>query len=239
MCSDSIEVSTSLSHSENSVHEDTLIKNPFITTPPTKREKHTLGTRYIRNRKCIQEAVLIGILSKHCSIVYERPKKRSSLTHQLFKIKTLIFDNEVFDVEAFLERQTKGVYENAIESGLSKKNVIRRVENEKTVTLLDFLVDICLDLGYFFETTRMRNSLSRTKVDFVEAVYYKGKLIIDDELVKKAGSLISTHLFSLTTASEKECTIQKGDENIKSFFYSRPVFKPSPIFNTNNISITI
>ncbi|EDR27436.1 hypothetical protein EDI_092270 [Entamoeba dispar SAW760] len=239
MCADSFEVSNSFSHSENSIHEDTPTKSPVIATSPTRREKHTLDTRHIKNRKCIQEAVLIGILSRHCSIVYERPKKRSSLTHQLFKIKALIFDNEYFNVEEFLERQTRGVYENAIETGLNKKNATRRLENEKVVILLDFLVDICLNLGYFFETTRMRNPLARTKVDFVEAVYYKGKLVIDDELVKKAGSLISTHLFSLTTASEKECTVQKGDENIKSFFYRRPVFKPSPIFNANNMSITI
>ncbi|KAL7722784.1 TATA-binding protein-associated phosphoprotein [Entamoeba marina] len=209
-------------HQKNLTPTDSSQKKRFCTS--VERQRHTLGARNVKNKKCVQQTLLIMILNKHCDITYERPKKVSNLTRQFFHIKTLNLNNELFDVEDFLNKRTVAVYENALSEGLSKKNATRRLENEKSLVLLDFLMDVALEFGYFFTTSKLKKKSSRAKVDFIEEVYYNHSLIVNLNEFQNQCLCVNEYLHSLTTKSTRKCTLVQNDSKIASLIKTNSLF---------------
>ncbi|EMH72573.1 hypothetical protein EHI8A_037990 [Entamoeba histolytica HM-1:IMSS-B] len=182
-----------------------------------KKRKHTLDSRYIKNKKAIQLSYLIGLVNQFCTITYERPRKKASTTRQLFHIKILNFNNEKFEIEEYLNKECHKYYDKVIASGLSKKNATKRFEDEKTVILFDMLIDILFEYGFIIFTSKMRNKGNKSKIDFIKEVYYHSTLIADEKEISLQGTLINDYLFSKTNIAHREFTLQKRDKTVIQF----------------------
>ncbi|EDR27695.1 hypothetical protein EDI_163070 [Entamoeba dispar SAW760] len=182
-----------------------------------KKRKHTLDSRYIKNKKAIQLSYLIGLVNQFCTITYERPRKKASTTRQLFHVKILNFNNENFEIGEYLNKQCLKYYDEVIASGLSKKNATRRFEDEKIVILFDLLIDILFEYGFIIFTSKMRNKVNKSKIDFIEEVYYRSTLIANEKEISIQGTLINDYLFSKTNITHREFTLQQKDKVVIQF----------------------
>ncbi|KAL7712684.1 TATA-binding protein-associated phosphoprotein [Entamoeba marina] len=175
-----------------------------------RRKKHTFLSRVNKNKKSFQLSILVALLNKYCCFVIERPKKRSQITHHLFKIKEIIFDNETLDVEDFLQKRCLHLLKKEIDNGGSMECALRRIEKEKMNALFELLMDIANEYGYFFETVKMRKKSVRSNVDFIEKIYYNNKLIFNSDIICEKGAIVSDYLLSLICGGNDSYTVQKS-----------------------------
>ncbi|ELP86180.1 hypothetical protein EIN_328870 [Entamoeba invadens IP1] len=182
----------------------------------SKREKHTLDSRVNKNKRSVQLSFLIGLVNQVCGVTYERPRKRSSQTHQFFKVKTLNFKDEVVNVENFLEAQCKWCSTQPHQ--LSKKNLKHKMDEEKMVVLFEFLVDVATEFGFLFFTSKMKNKFNRNKIDFIEEIYFGNKLAFGYKQIEVIGERINAQLFSMTSVQCKEHTLLIKDIALNTHF---------------------
>ncbi|BFU25071.1 hypothetical protein EHI8A_237320 [Entamoeba histolytica HM-1:IMSS-B] len=182
----------------------------------SKKEKHTLDSRKNKNKRSVQLCFLIGILSRFCSLTFQRPRKKSSQTQQIFRVKTLHFSQENFDVEPFLIERCQWYLSQTNIKKSTEKNIKHRLEEEKMVVLFELLVDIATDFGFMFITSKMKNKFNRNKIDFIEEVYYKTVLLFNKKNIATIGEQVSIFLSQLTSVKKKECILKQNNSVIRS-----------------------
>ncbi|KAL7712861.1 TATA-binding protein-associated phosphoprotein [Entamoeba marina] len=186
----------------------------------TLREKHAKESRQKRDEKAIQQGVLLFLLNNHCHVSFKRPKKLARLTHQVFSVKTLQFDDEIVEVGKFVRQRCQVDYKRDIENGLTEKKAFRRYLSKKQFEMTNLLTDLCIELGYFFDFKKITKGRKGNKVDVIENVYINGKLLFNNNDILKIGTLSSEYLYDISKNVSKLCILDKAsiDSVPETFF---------------------
>ncbi|KAL7718815.1 TATA-binding protein-associated phosphoprotein [Entamoeba marina] len=124
--------------------------NPLSDCVQSKRDT--------KNFESIQQAILIGLLSKFGSFTLLRPLKRSKVTFQTIKVESVSFSNDTININELVEQHCKQRYEMELSNGISIEKVKRRFDKNRFVFLSNLLLDLSLEFGYFFDTKMSRNT---------------------------------------------------------------------------------
>ncbi|KAL7721509.1 TATA-binding protein-associated phosphoprotein [Entamoeba marina] len=173
------------------------------------REKHARESRQKRDEKALMQGVLLYLLNQHCSISFKRPKKMARLTHQVFSVKTLQFDNECLEISSFVRQRCQGEFKKDTDNGLDEKKAYRRYLGKKQVEMTNLLVDLCIEIGYFFDFKKTCKGRRGNTLDVIQNIYYEGKFMFGSNEFNKIGAYCSEHLNDVSKNVTKVCSIPK------------------------------
>ena len=79
-----------------------------------------------RDMKSIQQSLCIGLLSKHCKIIFKEPPRKAVYTLQYLAIQSIHFgQKDMIDVEEFVKRRSLERYNFDLKSGVPEKTARR------------------------------------------------------------------------------------------------------------------
>ncbi|KAL7713709.1 TATA-binding protein-associated phosphoprotein [Entamoeba marina] len=180
-------------------------------TPLEKRIPVIKASRETRNFQTLQQSLCIALLSQYATITIKQPAKKSTVTQQYMRIKSIDFGNgDVINLNEFLKKRCTEQKEDDIHSGVSIKTATRRYQNNKKIELLHLLVDL-LDLkGYVFESRYTEGKPGTNKQESIKKVIKRNRVIVNsNELIEKSEA-INTLLAKKLELAKKELVIPKS-----------------------------
>ncbi|KAL7721564.1 TATA-binding protein-associated phosphoprotein [Entamoeba marina] len=135
------------------------------------------------------QAVLIGLLSKYCTINVGRPHRKSVLTQQFIKIKTLEFGkDDLIDVPTYIQKRSvdKAKFEFG-KGNTTQKTAKRRIQPTRRLELMRLLQDILF--LYDFHVFADEEDIDGYGGDVF--IYYKNQLLFNTTEIIKKGTMIN------------------------------------------------
>ena len=81
-----------------------MTKEKVCITPLSKREPALKASREVRNTQTVQQAILIALLTTVCDVTVKQPARKSVVTQQFMRMKSLDFGNdEIIPINEYLK----------------------------------------------------------------------------------------------------------------------------------------
>lgn len=188
-------------------------------TPLQKRIPSLKASREIRNSQTLQQSLCICLLSQFCDITIKQPARKSVVTQQYMRLKTLDFGNgEEISVGDYLKTRCLDMKNDDL-THVSEKTATRRYQNNKRIELLHLLIDLLMIRGdYEFETKTVYGKMKTNKLETILAVYRDGKCVVKEDELNKKAETINSYLVAKMAQTTKEFVIPKGDAIINILF---------------------
>jgi len=184
-------------------------------SPSPREEKHisdcVQSKRDMKNFESIQQAFLIGLLSRFGSFILERPIKKSKVTFQILKVQSFTISTETINVAEVVEMFCRQRAEGELKAGIAKEKVKRRFDKNRFIFLSNYLLDISSEFGYFFETKMSRNTGGSLQLEKIRNVFFNSKLLCDQHEMMIKGIALNKYIFSLTDNLEKVGLLEQND----------------------------
>ncbi|ELP83945.1 hypothetical protein EIN_245450 [Entamoeba invadens IP1] len=205
----------------------THISNPSKTSKESSRKvkvekkridetRYTLKKREVRNLESYQQALLLALVNKFCGFTLEHPGKRSKVTASMPRLYSLQFPTETIEIKQLAQKYCEEVSNKEEKNGISKSTSLRRFEKNKRVYVENLLFDICLELGFWFDSKPSRKSQKSLQIERICSIYYKGILLFSQEKVLKIGKEINTYIMS-KLVNEKKSNFKICDNELIKF----------------------
>ena len=162
----------------------------------TKNMSVLISTRKNRDMKSIQQAVCIGLLSKHCKLVFKQPSRKATFTQQYLSIQSIQFSEfDVIDLEEFVKRRSTEKYQYDLLHHVPEKTAKRRYEVGKKAEQIHFLQDILLEFGYSFHTYQPNGKNQNRKLTQIISVFNPdGSLLLNDNQIVEFGEMVNQQI---------------------------------------------
>ncbi|ELP94108.1 hypothetical protein EIN_184750 [Entamoeba invadens IP1] len=170
--------------------------------------------RDMKNFESIQQCLLLGLLSRFGTFVLERPVKKSKVTFQFVKVQNFTVKGETIEIAELVESVCK--QRSTIEtcSGVPADRVKRRYDKNRFIFLSNFLLDLALEFGYFFDSKLARNTGGSIQLEKIRNVFFEGKCIFGQEEMMKRGIALNKYFISLTQNPDKVGKINLDDPTV-------------------------
>ncbi|KAL7719541.1 TATA-binding protein-associated phosphoprotein [Entamoeba marina] len=184
-------------------------------TPLEKRIPVLKASRETRNFQTLQQSLCIALLSEFATITIKQPAKKSTVTQQYMRLKSIDFGNgDCILLNEFLKKRCTEQKVDDINSGVSVKTATRRYQNNKKIELLHLLIDL-LDLkGYVFESRYTEGKPGTNKQESIKKVLRRGRVIVDDDEMIEKSEAINSLLAQKLSETKKELVIKKGKSDL-------------------------
>ena len=149
-----------------------------------------------RDMKSIQQALCIGLLSKHCKIVFKQPSRKAIFTLQYLSVQNIQFSQtDIVDVEDFVKRRSSEKYQYDLLHNVPEKTAKRRYEVGKKAEQIHFLQDILKEFGYRFQIHQPKGKNQNRKLSQITAVFGPdGTLLMNEKQIVEFGDLINQQI---------------------------------------------
>ncbi|KAL7714807.1 TATA-binding protein-associated phosphoprotein [Entamoeba marina] len=194
---------------------ETVEKNEKVRITPLDKLIPVLkASRETRNFQTLQQSLCIALLSEFATITIKQPAKKSTVTQQYMRIKSIDFGHgDCIVLNEFLKKRCTEHKLDDINSGVSIKTATRRYQNNKKIELLHLLIDL-LDLkGYVFESRYTEGKPGTNKQETIKKVIRRGRVIVSDDFIEKSEA-INLLLSQKLTETKKELVINKGRSDL-------------------------
>ena len=180
-------------------------------------ERYSQNEKTMKNFECYEQAFLIAILNPYCSFKIQKPFKQSIIIESKPEIISIELENEIIDIRKFAEEQCKLYAGQSDTCTISDKTKMRRFAKNRSTFIINFLFDICLSYGFFFNSVLSKKSQKCFQIERINEVFYNNSLLYTRDDIVSIGEKLNTHF--LTLSKEKKIVdIEKNDPFIQSFF---------------------
>ncbi|ELP94649.1 hypothetical protein EIN_498590 [Entamoeba invadens IP1] len=195
------------------LHSEERYKDKVCVTPLEKRIPILQASRTLRNFQTLQQCLCICLLSEMADITIKQPAKKSVVTQQYMRIKSIDFgDGEVLVLTEFLKRRCVEQKNDDIARGVPCKTATRRLQNNKKIELLHLLIDLLVvRCGYEFESKYTEGKIGTNKQESIKKVIRDDKVIIEGEKLLDAAEQINQIITRRLQVTHKELVIKRGD----------------------------
>ncbi|EDR29294.1 hypothetical protein EDI_213690 [Entamoeba dispar SAW760] len=183
-----------------------------------KSDSERLCEKYfeIRNYLMCQQGVLLLLLNQHFDITITRPTKKSLVTGQVIKVKTLRDKFAEVDVVDFVEERCKEKMRVDMANGINEISACRRYTNNKIAENHHLLLDMLRMYGITFNTTFSSGKHNSTKLETISEIFINSKVLFTKNQIKAIGKEINNYFFNLVD-KEKEVVLEKNNQFLQSF----------------------
>ena len=196
-----------------------------VSTPINKKVKDVLkysqNEKETRNYECYQQAILIALVNQICGITLQKPFKQATSVVSKPEIISLEFEDYSIKLRVLGAQQYSYLSEHMDHKEVKQKTEQRRVLKNRSHFAINFLFDMCLENGYFFNSKLSKKSSKCTQVERIIDIYFNGTLVFDKQAIIQRGSLINNYLLNLTK-DRADYTIKKGDCTLLNYLF-KPV----------------
>ncbi|KAL7714510.1 TATA-binding protein-associated phosphoprotein [Entamoeba marina] len=127
--------------------------------------------------ECYQESFLLGLLNTFCSFSLQHLNKKSIKTPRTPRIHLLYISGETIDVTTITDTQCKLIFNKEISEGVPHKIALRRYNKNKKIFYQNFIYDICLEQGYYFNSKLSKQSNKSLQLERIDKTFLNGKFI--------------------------------------------------------------
>ncbi|ELP89280.1 hypothetical protein EIN_487920 [Entamoeba invadens IP1] len=166
-----------------------------------------------KNFETYQQMFLLGLLNTRCSFTLKKQRKQTTISETTPLLKTLNFGNETIDFIQLTDVLSRPQLEQEYRKGINKQTAFRRYEKNKRVITINTLYDICLELGFFFDSKLARKSKKTKRIDRILCVFFNGTFIFTQEELIQMGDKINIYIVE-KMKNGTEITIDKNDTTI-------------------------
>ncbi|KAL7711756.1 hypothetical protein QTN25_010585 [Entamoeba marina] len=189
--------------------EKAFNKNIKEKTSPTNF-KYVQNKRELRDSENYQQAFLLGVLNEFCSFNIKLPRKKTTVTSSFHVLVNLTFNNEKLDILKIIETHCKPKYEFDIKGGMNSAAAFRRYDKNKRVFTQNLLIDICVEVGYFFNSILARKSKKNLRREVIENIFFGDIFLYNLNEIQTRGKCLNDY-FSSFIQKKKIYTISRND----------------------------
>ncbi|KAL7723017.1 Uncharacterized protein QTN25_000596 [Entamoeba marina] len=159
---------------------------------PIKKEDSKANKRYkhFRDYQAWQQAVYICLLNS------------LQINNSILSIKQLKFENDIIDVENFLQLRSCDKLKRDRISGVPNKTASRRYDNNKFSECLHLLMDILIENGYFVNARKSNGRNNTDTIYSAREIFYESKLIATYQDIIAYGKNINDYLLKYIKSNE-------------------------------------
>ncbi|EMD45437.1 Hypothetical protein EHI5A_204400 [Entamoeba histolytica KU27] len=180
------------------------------------RARRIASEHAFKNGFCFEQGVLLYLLNQYYDLVIKRQPKRSTLTLSCPHVESIQFEDEILDIDHFAEEQCKALSFQS-DSQLKRKTLQRRMTKNKIYFIQNLLIDLLREKGLFFESKLAKITSKTIRLERINRVFYKNKLMLDCKQIHQLGNKINNYLLSLVE-TKKSFFIKQGDETLHQFW---------------------
>ncbi|KAL7718754.1 TATA-binding protein-associated phosphoprotein [Entamoeba marina] len=167
-----------------------------------------------------QQLVVLSLLNKHCSFTLTKPTKQSKVHITIPRLTHLkILDEEPLELNTFTLQQCKEILSKDLQCGINENTAQKRFEKNKKTFLTNFLMDVALELGFFFDSQLTRRSGRTLQIERINHVYKDGSCLLNKSDILNCGKQLNEYFNSLLRKS-KLVTISKDDAEVTRILMS-------------------
>ncbi|GAB1225493.1 hypothetical protein ENUP19_0253G0045 [Entamoeba nuttalli] len=195
-------------------------KDKTCITPLEKRIPILKASRETRNFQTLQQSLCVCLLSEFCDITIKQPAKKSVVTQQYMRLKSLDFGNgEVIFLSEYLKRRCLELKQDDIDHDVSIKTATRRFQNNKRIELLHLLIDLLIIRGgYEFESKYAEGKAGINKQESIKKVIRDNRIIVEGDRLTEKAEEVNMVISRRLAMTKKELIIRKGDPIIQILF---------------------
>ena len=174
-----------------------------------RKKQYLQSKNELRDFETIQQSILLALLNEHCEFTLELPSKLSTVTLTNPRIITITINDQQINLKKLSEQMYCQSYADDLQSGIKEETCVRMFEKKKRIFINYFLIDLCIEFGYLFDSKYSRKSKQTMQLERIQRIFYHNQLKMEkDEIIKK-GKSITKYLFGLVN-SNNIVTIQKN-----------------------------
>ena len=158
---------------------------------------HKTNVHYLdsRNYMVYQEALFLALLSQYYEITISKPTKKSIVTDQFLKVKTIKIGDDCVAINDLMEKRCKERLAVDKLSGIKEGSAVRRFTLNKTTEIHHYLMDLLSLNGYMFKTKYVAGKNGSIRVELVEEVYYGNQLLFNKDDIITYGQKLNKFLY--------------------------------------------
>ena len=189
------------------------IKQKDCITPLSRRIPILKASRESRNYQTIQQAIFTALLSEYCEITIKQPARKSVVTQQFMRMRSLNFGNgEIIIPNEYLKQRCGELRQEDLDSGVIAKTATRRYQNNKKIELLHLLIDLLSIVGgYEFESRFIEGKARLNKQQSVKKVILDDTVLLDSDDIIRKGEKINSIISERLASIKGDLVIKKGD----------------------------
>lgn len=189
------------------------LKQKDCRTPLSRRIPILKASRESRNYQTIQQAIFTALLSEYCTITIKQPARKSVVTQQFMRMRSLDFGyGEVIVPNEYLKQRCGELRQEDLETGVIAKTAARRYQNNKKIELLHLLIDLLSIVGgYEFESRFIEGKARLNKQENIKKVILNGKVLLEGDELSRKGEKINMIISERLANQKGDLIIQKGD----------------------------
>ncbi|ELP93349.1 hypothetical protein EIN_057440 [Entamoeba invadens IP1] len=170
-----------------------------------------------KNYMVCQQAICIALLNKSFEVHIQHPTKKSVVTPQFIRVKTLKQDQDELNVVNFIEERCLQRAEWDKANGIKDTTASRRVPMNKNFEAHHLFIDFLRDMGYSFASQYTSGKNSTLKVETITAIYKDGKLLLNKRDICRKGQMIN-RLLCQSVLQQKDRVFAHNDASIANLF---------------------
>ncbi|EDR25380.1 hypothetical protein EDI_002030 [Entamoeba dispar SAW760] len=105
-----------------------------------------------------------------------------------------------------------------MQKGIKEEICVRTYEKKKRIFINNFLIDVCIEMGYLFKSKYSRKSRQTLQLERIQKIYKDNKMMGISEITKK-GKAINRYLFTLV-CNNSSITIQRNNPVLHKLLFS-------------------
>ena len=186
-----------------------------MAIPREAQLKYMQNKREMKDIESYQVTALLALLSPYCGIVLEYPRKQTIVTATLPLVHSLVFPDETININEVVEKICKPAFEANLERGMKRDSAIRRYEKNRRTFIHNFLFDILLEKGFFFNSKLSRKTQKTFRFERIESVFFNDKLLLTREEMLTLGKTAMC-LFQNSFNDEKSIFVEQNNQALLS-----------------------
>ncbi|ELP89405.1 hypothetical protein EIN_389900 [Entamoeba invadens IP1] len=176
--------------------------------------KYTAKKRENKSFEAYQQAVLLSFLNQYCSITIEKRRRQPTVTTSIPNIKSLRFEAEEIDVARLAEERCSQTFDEKHFTGKNQQTATRRVQKNKRIFIHNFLLDVLVEKGFFFNSKMSKKSKRGFQLERLKHVFFNNQFIMGKKEIETVGEQVNTILCKLVTDTVSVVTIEKNDPRL-------------------------
>ncbi|KAL7718541.1 TATA-binding protein-associated phosphoprotein [Entamoeba marina] len=192
-------------------------------------ERYSEKEKEMKNYECYEQAILLCLLNKFCSITIQKPFKQSTTITTKPEVISLHFETETIDIRSLAEQQCLGFYKKSLQDKVRPKTALRRNAKNKSTFTINFLFDIAIEHGFMFNSVLSKRSTKCLQVERIQHIFKDNIFLMDSNDIIYRGYIINAHLCSITK-NQTKVTIPQNDPALQRCL-TTTLKKPIQIIN--------
>ena len=181
-----------------------------------KKKLTTIRDNELKNLLCYQQAVIIALVNKFCSLTIQKASKDSIITETAPIIIDIIIDGYSIAIRRIAEDLSLNLNKQKDKKKLKEKTIKRRTAKSASAYVNNFLIDILREKGYFFNSKMSKKSNKTYQLERIDAIFFSSLFIMDINHIITCGKVINSYLNNLCKL-ETKFTLKRNDSNLCKF----------------------